>query len=405
MKGSGKHLKLLTSLIACVALLLPAAADAGTVKGSVTPLESAQEVEVCEVEKLPSELCTVPASDGSYVLENVPLGAVRIEFVPSFRSRLLPQYYDHKSRLSEATLFFLTQSQPTATHIDADLVEGGVIDGTVTATGSGTPLAEVEACAVSTSVPTVKRCAEIDGSGAYELHSLPTGSYRIGFWGRGESAEYQPQYYNREQEPSHSDFVSVNAGGTVPGIDAVLEPGAEIDGTVSDTAGVPLTGIAVCLFDASAAAAERCTYSGEVGSYSFKGLPSGSYQVGFSLEPSEAGLETGVEADGFESQYFDGVATRAGAVTIMALAPALIGAVDAHLAPPAQPTPTPPAPAVTSPIVAAPPVISEPKPPAKRCKKGFRKKKVKGTVRCVRIHKPGHRHRKHKSHRREGKKG
>lgn len=377
----------LVPLFACVTLLLPAAAAAGTVKGSVTPLEWAQEVEVCAVEKLPSELCTLPGSTGSYVLENVPLGAVRIEFIPSFRSRLLTQYYDHKSRLSEATTFFLTPEAPTAAGIDADLVEGGVIEGTVTAAGSGLPLGEVEVCAISASVPAVKRCGQTDADGTYELHSLPGESYRVAFRGRGERAGYQPQYYNHEQELSKGDFISVNAGETIPNIDATLEMGAEIDGTVSDANGLPLPGIAICLFETAASAADRCTYSGEAGSYSFEGLPSGSYQVGFSLEPGETGIEAGVETDGFDSQYFDGVGSRAGATTISALGPALVSGVDAHLSAPAQPSPAPPPPFVTSPVVAAAPAIAEPKRPARKCRKGFRKKKVKGKARCVRVHK------------------
>jgi hypothetical protein len=245
MRVRGKHLRRLMPLFACAALLLPAAADAGTVTGSVRPLEWAEEVEVCAVEKQPSELCTAAELGGSYVLENVPLGPVRIEFIPSFRSRLLTQYYDHKSHLTEAMTFFLTAAEPTAAHIDADLVEGGVIEGSVTAAGSGLPLGEVEVCAVSASLPTVKRCEKSDASGTYELHSLPTGNYRIAFWGRGESAGYQPQYYSHEQELSHSDFISVNAGETTPEIDAALEKGAEIGGTVSDANGVPLPGIAM----------------------------------------------------------------------------------------------------------------------------------------------------------------
>ena len=401
MRAARKYPRWPLPLFVWAALLFPAAASAGTVTGSVTPVGSAQEVEVCAVENQPSELCTEAGTDGTYVLEGVPLGAVRIEFVPSYRSRLLTQYYDHQSRLSEATTFFLTKEEPTASGIDAELFEGGVIEGTVTAAGSGIPLGEVEVCAVSASLSNVKRCGESDGSGTYELHSLPTGAYRVTFRGQGGSAGYQPQYYNHEQELLHADFVFVSPGETIPNIDAALERGAEIDGTVSDAGGLPQPGIAVCLFEAAAAAADRCTYTGKAGSYSFRGLPSGTYEVGFSLEPPEAGLEAGIESDGYESQYFYGAGGRAGARTISVFAPALVSAVDAHLLVPPQLSPVPP-PTVISPIVVAPPVIAEPKP-ARRCRKGFRKKKVKGKVRCVRVHKPHHRHRKHKSHRRGGK--
>jgi hypothetical protein len=53
----------------------------------------------------------------------------------------------------------------------------------------------------------------------------------------------------------------------------------------------------------------------------------------------------------------------------------------------------PPAPVVNPPVVVPPPTASKPKP--KRCKKGYRKKRVHGKVRCVkkkrvRHHRHGH---------------
>jgi carboxypeptidase family protein len=392
----------LVPLVLFVALLLPALAQAGEVKGTVEPAEWAQEVEVCVVERQPSELCAVPGADGSYVIEEVPFGAVRIEFIPSIRSRLLTQYYDYKSKLSEATLFFITQEKPVAFGIDADLVEGGRIEGAATAAGLGTPLAEVEVCAVSVSVPTVRRCGETDAGGNYELHSLPSGTYSVAFRGKGDSAEYQPQYYEQAPALAQAKLITVTAGKATTGIDASLSKGARIEGSVSDAEGDPLPAIAVCLFDAAASTAERCTYSAEAGSYAFEGLPSGSYQVGFSLEPGEAGLAGGVESDAFASQYFEGVVTRSEAATISPLAPAVVTGVDARLdLLPSPPAPLPSAAAV-NPIVAAAPISAAPKPKARRCRKGFRKMKVGGKVRCVRKHgKKGHRRRPAENRRRE----
>jgi hypothetical protein len=338
----------------------------GTVSGTVEPLQWAPEVEVCLVEARPPETCTAPAADGTYTLE-VPFGEVQIEFVPSIRSGLLRQYYDHQSNLAGATKIPISPFHLIASGIDADLVEGGAIEGTVSAAQTGLPLGEVEVCAVSAGSAPVRRCGETDASGAYELHGLPGASYTMSFHGRGASAAYAPSL--------PATPVSVSAGTTSTGIDATLEKGAEIEGFVSEAGGGSLPGIDVCLFGAGAASPERCTYSETGGSYSFAGLPGGSYEVGFSLE-----------GDGFASQYFDGVSSRTEAAQIIATAPSVNSGVNAALSrPPVPPAPLPP-PAVSAPILAAAAFVPEPAAP-KRCKRGYRKKKVKGKTRCVKAHK------------------
>jgi hypothetical protein len=385
-------------------LLGPAYAQAagGTVEGIVTPLVWAQEVEVCVVESRPSETCIAPAADGPYALHEVPFGGARIEFVPSFRSRLLTQYYDGVGKLSEAKNVVLSALAPTAKEIDADLVEGGAITGTVTAAADGEPLPGVEVCAISSGSSTAESCAETVANGDYELHSLPGGAYRVVFWGAGTSAEYEPW--------SHS-IVAVTAGETITGIDAGLARGGKIKGTVTAAAGgARLADIAVCLFAATSPKPQRCTYSDEAGEYSFAGLQDGPYQVGFSLTDAEIdGEGPAGEADGFETQYYDGVGARAQAVTISLLSPEVIGNVNATLFTPPGPAPPTPAPFVSSPIVPAAATIAEPKPRAVGCKKPKRKKKVKGKVRCVKPAKQKKKkHTKHKHqkgpHREGGKK-
>jgi hypothetical protein len=383
------------------ALLGPATAQAatGSVAGTVTPLAWAQEVEVCTVETPPSEVCTSPGADGSYLLPEVPLGQVRIEFVPSFKSGLIRQYYDHKSRPSEATIIVLSKGVPDVHGIDADLVEGGTIEGTATAATGGAPLAEVEACAVSIGATTTRVCGQTDAGGAYRLHSLPTGSYKVGFWGRGKSAEYQPWYYQGKASLAEATPVLVTAGEVTTGIDASLAKGGTIAGSVVAAAGgAPLDGVPVCLFLAAATKPERCQGSAEGGSFSFQGLPSGSYQVGFSLDAGEiGGAGPGGAGDAFATQYFDGVAERARAATIPLAAPATIAGVDAALLPISVPLPPAPPPLAASPIVAAAPPVAEPQPKQKVCRKPKRWQKVKGKRRCVKpAKKPAN---KKKSHR------
>lgn len=381
-------------LVCGLALLLPLgteAATTGTVTGQVTPIEWAQEVEVCVIESQPGEICTTPEASGFYSLANVPFGGVQIEFLPSYRSRLLKQYYRNASRLSEATTIILSPMGLVANGVNANLSEGGAIKGTVTAAPGGEPLSEVEVCAVSIGAPVLKSCARSDGTGNYELHSLRTATYDVRFRGvAGSAAAYQPA----EHPP-----VAVGAGATTSGIDASLARGAQIGGIVTAAEdGSRLAGISVCVFAAASPKPLRCEYSDQEGEYSFEGLPDGSYQVGFSLLAAEIDGESlrveddeslQVEDDGFESQYYEGTAIRAVATTISVLAPAKVSGVNAALIKPPEPLVPAPAPIGVATVVATP-IVTEPRnAPKKSCKKGTRKKKVHGKVRCVRpaVHK------------------
>jgi len=371
------------------------AAGPGKIAGTVAPVEFASEVEVCVVEATPSETCTVPAANGSYLLAEVGLGPQRVEFLPSYRSRLIPQFYDHKNRLAEAATISITPTGGTVGGIDADLIAGGAIKGTVTALGAGGDLAGVEVCAKSVASPPVDVCSETDSSGEYELHSLLTGAYKIGFWGRGTSAEYQSQYYNGKSTLAQATPVAVTNGGETTGIDVALAKGSEVGGTLrAASTGAPLPDISVCLFAASGSGPERCAYSDGGGAYRFQGLPSGSYQVGFSLSLSEIGGE-GVagEEDGLLTQFYPGVASRAEAQTLTLIAPQASLAIDASLLAPAPPPPPPPPPVVPTALVAAPPAVAVP-PTKTGCKRGYRKQKVKGKARCVKVEKKKHRKRK-----------
>jgi hypothetical protein len=386
------------ALLLLAAFAPPAlAVGPGKIQGTVNPVEFATEVEVCLVEgATPSDTCTVPAANGSYALVDVPLGPQQVEFLPSFRSRLIPQYYDHKNRLSEAATISITSNSLNKGGISADLIAGGVIKGTVTALGTG-GLAEVEVCAKSVASPPVSSCSETDPGGEYELHSLPTGTYKVGFWGRGVSAEYQTQYYNGSSTFAQATPVAVTNGGEITGIDVALARGSAVGGTLrAASTGASLPAVSVCLFAASNPGPERCTYSDGSGAYRFQGLPSGSYQVGFSLGLSEIGGE-GVagEEDGFQTQFYPGVATRAEAQTLPLIAPQTMLAIDASLL--APPMPAPPAPPLVLPtaIVPAPPAVAVP-PTKKGCKPGYRKQKVKGKARCVKVQKKKRKHHKKK---------
>lgn len=380
-------------------LLTPVAAVAATgLSGTVTGPGALDEVEVCVVEPLPSETCTYPTAAGEYQLLGLDAGTYQVEFLPSYRSHLVAQYYNHKAKLSDANKVVVNAGFVTK-GVNADLELGGEIEGTARDFLGGVGVEYVEVCALDAVTGTAVGCGHTDATGGYALPAVPPGAYRVGFWGERESADYAPQYYAEKASFFSATPVSVGAGETVTGIDAALRLGARVTGAVTDSAGSPLAGIAVCILAVASPSPERCAYSETDGSYELPGVSTGAYQVAFSPEFSEFGKGefTLPEEDGWRTQYFSGSAQRAGATTLELIAPETRTGVDAGLStasvPPA-PLQPPPAPSVAIPLpnVLPPPVTKAPK----KCRKGFKKRKVKGKVRCVKVH---HRHQRRKHHR------
>jgi hypothetical protein len=384
-----------------VLLGVPAGASAlGTIQGRVAPVAIAPEVEVCVVESHPSETCTSPGVNGEYTLVEVPFGPQRIEFLPSHRSMYAVQYYDRKTSLSEAAFVSLSPSASEVGEINADLTLGGRIEGIVTAAGGGA-LAAVEVCALGAGTGASAGCTTTNPAGEYTLFGLPSGPYKVGFWGRGASAAYAAQFYSDAASLATATPVIVTSGATETGVDAELARGAAIEGEVSAAgSGTRLGGIPVCLFVATAVRPQSCTFSDGAGGYSFLGLQPGNYQVGFSLTAAESGVEAspGAAEDGYLSQYWRGVGSRSEATNISLLPGMTAAGISAPLQVPPAPASALPVAPVASPIVAAPPVIAEPAPKKKKasCKRGYKKKKVKGKARCVKVSSKGHKHPKHK---------
>ncbi len=168
------------------------------------------------------------------------------------------------------------------------MAAGTGIKGTVTTEGGGaTGLAEVEVC-VSEIVGEGSRCGETGSNGEYEVLGLTAGQYKVHFV--PEEVNYVAQYYSGKSSWETATPVSVVAGGITPGINAMLEKGAKINGVVTAAAtGQPVAGVSVCAFGVTVEIF-RCDESNGVGSYSIVGLAGGQYEVEFFPEETEKDL-------------------------------------------------------------------------------------------------------------------
>lgn len=183
---------------------------------------------------------------------------------------------------------------------------------------------------------------------------------------------------------------SLAAGATLSGVDAAMQRGVEIAGTVTDSAGAPVVWQSrVCALDAGSEAIVQCAPPEQGGLYRIAGLPFGSYKVSFGVDvEDEPGLV--LRPDGFVPQYYNGKPTFAAADVLSGPGPAVISGIDARLVRGDDPAKPRPEPILAQPTWQPPPVYRKPPP---RCKKGFKKRRVKGKPRCVKVHKRKH-HRK-----------
>jgi hypothetical protein len=214
----------------------------------------------------------VTRSNGSYRLVGMTTGRYAITFS---RCRNNGNYLDQTRQVRVTT-------GKAVTGFDAFLQPGATISGTVTDV-HGAPVGGV--CVMVNSARGGSG-ATTATDGTYSINALPTGSYTVQFTGGcGNSGSYAPQFYNGQTNQAAADPVALTAGQTTTGINATMQPGATISGTVA--AGVhPLSGFCVAASSASQLAFATLGAAGSIafttnGGYTMRNLVPGEYAVSF----------------------------------------------------------------------------------------------------------------------------
>lgn len=212
--------------------------------------------------------------DGRYRFQGLDPGRYGVGFFPECGRGLagyLMQWWPGTAKLTKHGLI-QTGIGTVTTHIDAQLVLGGTISGTVRLRNQhGQPLKGI--CVDAT--PSGQPDSEIDFSGAtnaegrYSLKGLTAGRYAVSFSpGCNNNGNYLGQNY------PHS--VTVRLSQVKGGINAYLRPGGIITGTVTAKAGgARLAGICVSADDSIAE-------TGPDGTYAVDQLSPGKVQLQFS---------------------------------------------------------------------------------------------------------------------------
>jgi Carboxypeptidase regulatory-like domain len=208
----------------------------------------------------------------------------------------------------------------------------GQITGTVTKAGMEPLEGPIEVCAFVTGGELeesyAEHCTTTGAGGDYTISELPAGEYDVEFAVPLESSlNYITQYY--KDKPSFAEAQPVPVGvGATSGIDAEMQEGGSIKGTVTefteskDT--IPLGNIEVTAYETGETKFPvGSAITDARGEYTIAGLASGNYKVEFSVA-NESGLN-------FVTQYFKDKTSLATANPVPVVQGEMIEGINAEL--------------------------------------------------------------------------
>ncbi|HEY6494597.1 MAG TPA: hypothetical protein VIZ43_15080, partial [Trebonia sp.] len=179
---------------------------------------------------------------GKYLVTGLGTGRYSLEFDPGC---------GNKGNFTSAPIspvVSVTEGKTTK-GVDAFLPRAGAINGIVTTGPQHRPLAGI-CVAGATESGDIGQAFEFSTgpTGRYAVSGLMPGRYEVDFTaGCGSKGSFAPQFYkNQSSEPAASP-VLVKADATAAGIDADMQPGGIVTGTVTSAAGKKLTGVCVVL--------------------------------------------------------------------------------------------------------------------------------------------------------------
>ena len=219
-------------------------------------------------------------ASGTYSLDVDP-GDYRVRFESS--GNHVPEWWN--DALVEADADQVSVTTADVGGIDAVMVPGSRITGTVTATTGGAPLAGIDVVARKWNAQDQTwewvSSATTAANGTYAIENLLGGSYRVEFETFG--TEYLSEFYNDAERAEDADPVAVTLGNTTAGVDAALDKAGIITGTVTGP-GVTQANLDVSLWErnrfAKSGWSETFDLADVTGTtYRFTGLEPGTYRV------------------------------------------------------------------------------------------------------------------------------
>lgn len=262
-------------------------------------------VQVCAEETALSN-CNPTAADGSYLLYGLPPGTYRVKAGWSQAYGL--RYYGGPTSTTATPVVMAAGAAITGIDVTLWPQESTGVSGRVT-NANGDP---IEGISVQAAGNNTMLYDTTDSNGDYLITGLATGSWRIGFLPPDGSAYAFEYYDNKRSDPGYNPIAVID-GTIVTGIDAVLETGSLVKGTITDAStGDPVSGITVCAYPFTGYGSGYCASSGNDGTYVLGAMLAGTYRIIANGAPAYAqtqyqqgsvgtpdyGLATPVQVDG-----------------------------------------------------------------------------------------------------------
>jgi hypothetical protein len=223
-------------------------------------------------------------ANGRYSMDRIPPGRTKVEFINcDNRGNFAPQFYPDNLNVA-AAVSIGTRAGRITSGIDAALAPGATISGTIALPSDRTPSG---VCALA--VP-VQFATGFGGNlafsrqGQYTLKDLAPGDYRIeyGSCGGPDVADAWFRAPGRvSASEANAEEIFVSAGGSVPGIDAVVQIGGDISGFIHAPASQRGTFVCANISHSRSAVPSGAFFGLEIGYYTFLGLDPGKYFVEF----------------------------------------------------------------------------------------------------------------------------
>lgn len=222
----------------------------------------------------------VGEADGTYRITSLPAGEYWVMiYTNNFEAnslRYIPEFYSDRHSMTLASSISVTVGA-VITNVNVALSYGSQISGVVSESGTGQPVyARIYARSLTTDLPFP--VGFTDNNGSYTTRGLPPGEYRIEFETNGT---HFPQLFNQQPITGVATMVSLTSTGVVPNINASLQKGGQITGTVTFTDGSPAYTTIVQVLDATTGQVVGYGNTSTGDLFVTGPLPSGRYKVLF----------------------------------------------------------------------------------------------------------------------------
>ncbi|MCU1515776.1 MAG: S-layer domain protein [Pseudarthrobacter sp.] len=251
-------------------------------------------------------------SDGTYKLLGLHAGTYSIEF-HGYSSGLL-------SQTGNAAKTAVLAAGQDLTGLNTTMVTGASISGTISAP-AGVDVSWVNIEAVQDDGVTIAGSTRPGMGGSFTINGLPAGTYKLIFRSQGSGA--LDEWFDNAATATAAAPIVLTAGQARTGVNAVLAKGGIISGKVIAPAGVDLakgyTNATIFQADDPNSIGESASIAAG-GTYSLRGLPTGSYKIRFSSYNT-----------GGQELWYGGAGTFAAAATITVVAGQSVAAADTTL--------------------------------------------------------------------------